>query len=98
MSTTPKLDKKKPANRDAKTRGANGTTPRVIPEELLNRSFPDPLGRTPEQILIDRERIMAKSQPQRLPPDGMTVMEHIMGQWPGDETDAEIEEALRRIS
>ena len=98
MSTTPKIEKTKPAARAAKSNSTNGKTARAIPEELLNRTFPDPLGRTPEQILIDRERILAKSRPPKPVPGGGSAIAYIMGKWPGDETDEEIEEALKWIS
>ena len=37
-------------------------------------------------------------KPRRLPPPGKTAMEMIVGQWPGDETDEEIQKALEDLS
>ena len=99
MSATPVLDKpKKKLTKTKLVQGLNGAAIPVDISEFANRTFPDPLGRSWEQVLIDREEILSKSQPERLPPHGMTVMEHIIGKWPGDETDEQIEEALRWIS
>lgn len=53
------------------------------------------MNRTPEEILADRERILAASPPPRQPPPGKTWIDMVVGQWPGDETDEEIEEWLR---
>ncbi|QEL15738.1 hypothetical protein [Limnoglobus roseus] len=54
--------------------------------------------RTPEQILADRERILAKSRPPRPLPEGKTLEDVVCGTWPGDETDEEILEMLERLS
>jgi len=54
--------------------------------------------RTPEQIAADRERILARSRPARPLPPGKTWIDMVVGQWPGDETDEEIFEALRKLS
>ncbi len=54
--------------------------------------------RTPEEIAETRRRIYAMSpEPRELPP-GKTLEDVIVGQWPGDETDEEISEALRDLS
>ena len=99
MAATPVLEKtNKKTVKSKSASGLNGAALHVDISEFANRTFPDPLGRSWEQVLIDREEILSKSQPERLPPHGMTVMEHIIGKWPGDETDEQIEEALRWIS
>ena len=54
--------------------------------------------RTPEQIAIDRERVLALSPPPRPLPPGKTLADVVVGQWPGDETDAQIRDALERLS
>lgn len=36
-------------------------------------------------------------KPRRLPPPGKTAMDMIVGQWPGDETDAELQAALKAM-
>ena|ERR1051326_986792 len=54
--------------------------------------------RTPEEIASARKRLLeATPEPQPLP-EGKTLAEVIMGQWPGEETDEEIFEALRKLS
>ncbi len=37
-------------------------------------------------------------KPRRLPPPGKTAMRMVVGQWPGDETDEEILQALAELS
>ena len=37
-------------------------------------------------------------RPRRQPPSGKTAMDMIIGQWPGDETDEEINKALEELS
>lgn len=67
---------------------------------------PDPLelavkrltSRTPEQIMADRERILAAAPPPRPLPEGKTLFDVVVGTWPGDETDEEINEILERLS
>jgi hypothetical protein len=54
--------------------------------------------RTPEEIADARKRILAATpEPQALPA-GKTLADVIMGQWPGNETDEEINEALEKLS
>ncbi len=36
-------------------------------------------------------------KPRRLPPPGKTVWDMIAGQWPGDETDEELQAALKAM-
>ncbi len=36
-------------------------------------------------------------QPRRLPPPGKTAIEMIIGQWPGEETDEELQAALKAM-
>lgn len=72
--------------------------PEEQPEETLEAAMDRLNGRTPEQIAAARKRILdATREPQPLP-DGKTLVDVIMGQWPGDETDEEINEALRKLS
>ncbi|HLK55841.1 MAG TPA: hypothetical protein VKU00_04735 [Chthonomonadaceae bacterium] len=54
--------------------------------------------RTPEEIAAARKRILDASPEPRPLPEGKTLAEVVMGQWPGDETDEEIHEALRKLS
>ena len=54
--------------------------------------------RTPEQILADREAVMATAHRGRPLPEGKTLFDVIEGTWPGDETDEEIRIALERMS
>ena len=45
-----------------------------------------------------RERILGASPPPRDLPAGQTVLDMLEGKWPGTETNAEIQDALGRIS
>ena len=54
--------------------------------------------RTPEEIASARQRILnAASVPQSLP-EGKTLNDVILGQWPGDESDEEINALLEKLS
>jgi hypothetical protein len=50
----------------------------------------------------DKARILAEvlaaSPPARPLPEGKTLADVLEGQWPGDETDEEVNEALKRLS
>jgi hypothetical protein len=54
--------------------------------------------RTEEQILADRERILATARPGRPLPEGKTLEDVVAGTWPGDETDEEIHRMLEELS
>ena len=54
--------------------------------------------RTPEQILADREDLMRTARLGRPLPPGKTILDVVVGAWPGDETDEQILEALERLS
>ena len=54
--------------------------------------------RTPEQIAEAQIRAMELYRPLRTVPPGKTLADVISGQWPGDETDEQIEDALRELS
>jgi hypothetical protein len=51
-----------------------------------------------EEVRAARERILGASVPPRDVPAGKTVLDMMEGKWPGTETDAEIRDALGRIS
>lgn len=54
--------------------------------------------RTPEQVMADRERVLALSPAPRPLPAGKTLADVVGGTWPGDETDEAIYEMLERLS
>ncbi len=56
------------------------------------------MNRTPDQVMADRERAYAASTPPRPLPPGTTLDDVVGGQWPGDETDEEIRDLLRKLS
>lgn len=54
--------------------------------------------RTPEAIARAREEIFSNSRPPRSIPEGKTLSDMIRGQWPGEETDEEVHDALEQLS
>ena len=51
-----------------------------------------------EEVQAARERILGASPVPREVPPGKSVLDVVEGKWPGSETDAEIRDALDRIS
>jgi hypothetical protein len=52
----------------------------------------------PPNLLLARARLFAQSRSPRSLPEGKTLQDVLSGQWPGDETDEEVYEALRKLS
>lgn len=90
---------------------ANGLSLELYLEELAEQAasangHPDPLelavkrltSRTPEQVMADRQRLLASSPPARPLPEGKTLFDVVEGTWPGDETDEEIRDMLEKLS
>lgn len=55
-------------------------------------------GRTPEQIEAAQARAIDTLQSGLPPESGTTAMEHVYGQWPGDEIDEQVAQALEDLS
>lgn len=68
------------------------------PELELSEGAKRIINRTQEEILADRAEIMKTARMGRPLPEGKTLADVIEGQWPGDETDEQINEALERLS
>lgn len=67
-------------------------------DNALDRAVAAMTSRTPEQMAQARERALQAGPPPRpLPPD-KTLADAIMGKWPGDETDEQIQVALGELS
>jgi hypothetical protein len=64
----------------------------------LSRAKSSMTRRTPEQIAKAQARATELYVPMRPVPPGKTLAEVVVGQWPGDETDEQIEAALRELS
>jgi hypothetical protein len=56
------------------------------------------INRSPEEIAQARARVLQASPAPRELPEGKTLEDVVMGQWPGDETDEQILEALEKLS
>jgi predicted DNA-binding antitoxin AbrB/MazE fold protein len=54
--------------------------------------------RTDAEIEATRRRLDALSRPPAPIPEGKTLSDMVEGTWPGDETDEQINEALKRLS
>jgi hypothetical protein len=67
-------------------------------ESALDRAVAAMTNRTPEQIAEAQARAIAMYKPRRELPPGKTLADVVMGQWPGNETDEQIEAALKELS
>ncbi|MGH9767983.1 MAG: hypothetical protein ACREAB_11160 [Blastocatellia bacterium] len=85
---------------DAKAARINGGSSEDLDEDhyALEHAIAKLLSRTPEEVEQARERIFQASRPPRPLPEGKTLYDVVCGQWPGDETDEEVFEALKRLS
>lgn len=54
--------------------------------------------RTEAEVEETRRRLDALSRPPAPIPEGKTLSDMVEGKWPGDETDEQINEALKRLS
>ena len=90
---------------------AEGQTLETYLADLADREAdgdgqPDPLAaamrrftaRTPDEVLADRNAVLATARRGRAIPAGKTLFDVVEGTWPGDESDAEIRRALERLS
>ena len=66
--------------------------------DLLAEAVARMAGRTPEQIAEARERALGFIRPGKPLAAGQTIFDAVVGKWPGDETDEEVAEALRKLS
>jgi len=82
-----------PKNRFRLIRLANNR-PFQTYEEALSHA----MSRTAEEIAAARARLLQASPAPREIPEGKTLEDMVIGQWPGDETDEQIFEVLERIS
>jgi hypothetical protein len=64
----------------------------------LDRAIERMKNRTPEEIESAQTQAIREYKPERPLPEGKTIFDVICGKWPGDETDEEIAEALRKLS
>ena len=73
-----------------------------LPDEQVFPNYEEALAhalnRTPEAIAQARARLLQASKAPRELPEGKTLEDVIMGQWPGDKTDEQILEALEKLS
>ena len=64
----------------------------------LDRAVYKMTHRTPEQIAQAQVRAMEMYKPRRAVPPGKTLADMVSGKWPGDETDEQINAALKELS
>lgn len=75
----------------------NGTDDDTDPD-ALEKAVARLLNRTPQEVEAARARLFKASRPPRPLPEGKTLEDVLAGQWPGDETDEQVYEALRKLS
>ncbi|HTE18196.1 MAG TPA: hypothetical protein VK689_07425 [Armatimonadota bacterium] len=66
--------------------------------DLLAEAVARMTGRTPEQAAEIRMRAEGSIRRGRPLAAGETLMDAVAGRWPGEESDAEVAEALRKLS
>lgn len=69
-----------------------GVTLEEMTQQALMRTLIEGLKNQPVPQSLD------ELKPRRLPPPGKTAMEMVTGQWPGDETDEQVNRALEELS
>ena len=72
--------------------------PTERPLQTYEEALSQAMNRTPEEIAEARARVLQASPTPRELPGGKTLEDVVMGQWPGDETDEQILEALEKLS
>jgi hypothetical protein len=80
----------------------------LIEREILERGVAEPTAldaavfrmtnRSPEEIEASRASVLSGARPARPLPPGKSWLDVIAGQWPGDETDEQINAALDELS
>ncbi len=66
--------------------------------DALARDVAAMTSRTEEEKAAARARAIAVLQPRTAPPPGTNGMQLVYGQWPGDETDEQVQAALDKLS
>lgn len=66
--------------------------------DLLAEAVARMTSRSPEQLAEIRERSAGFARPGKPLPTGQTIFDAVIGKWPGQESDEEVTEALRRLS
>jgi hypothetical protein len=83
-------------------RARHAVTRRIRPnpdqEDLLQAAVERMTSRTPEQIAEAQARAARFIRPGRPLAPGQTIFDAVCGKWPGDESDQEVTEALRKLS
>jgi hypothetical protein len=85
---------------EAEAAKVNGGSYEDLDEDpyALEHAIAKLLSRTPEEIEQTRARIFQEMEPPRPIPEGLTLYDVVCGQWPGDESDEEVFEALKILS
>ncbi|MCW3051998.1 MAG: hypothetical protein JWN14_1168 [Chthonomonadales bacterium] len=68
------------------------------PFRTYEEALAQAMSRTEEDIAEARARVLQASPVPREIPEGKTLEDMVVGQWPGDETEEQIFEALERLS
>jgi antitoxin component of MazEF toxin-antitoxin module len=77
---------------------AAGTSDASSETTALEHAIQAMTNRTPEQLAAAQAHAMETYKPARTVPPGKTLADMVAGKWPGNETDAQIFEALQELS
>ncbi|MBI3821652.1 MAG: hypothetical protein HY289_03120 [Planctomycetes bacterium] len=66
--------------------------------DLLGQGLEWLTQRSADDVQAARRRILGEASAVREIPAGKTILDMVEGKWPGSETDAEIQDALKRMS
>ena len=66
--------------------------------DALTRALAKFTNRTPEEIAQAQAQAIRSYKPERELPAGATLLDVVSGKWPGDESEDEIAQALRKLS
>lgn len=73
--------------------------PRVVePPDALAKEIAWLANRTNAEVEETRRKLFALSPPPTPLPEGKTLADMVEGTWPGDETDEQINDALKKLS
>ena len=76
----------------------NGAPAPEEEQDLLTVAVARMTGRTADQIAEAQDRAAQFIRPGKPLPPGQTIFDAVAGKWPGNESDEQVDEALRKLS
>ncbi len=86
LELTPELETVLKEEAERQGVAPEGLTPQAVMEKLIAELRNRPVPQSLDEI-----------KPRRLPPPGKTAWDMVVGQWPGDETDEELQAAPKEM-